>query len=104
MVMDIFSTITSPVFSELIILVRGDETSAIPLDVTFFEAIRTMKQVRPFKLVFSFDTLSQFYNGERERQRLVEVLDIVNAEGLLDFLDSPFVIDTRLSVMLRFRV
>jgi len=90
--MEIFSTITSPVFSELVIVVKGDEISDIPSDFTFFVALRTMKEVRPFKLVFSFDTHPPFYNGEREQQRLMEVFDVLNAEGLLEFLDSPPVI------------
>jgi len=90
--MEIFSTITSSVFSELVIAVRGYETSDISSDVTFFEALRTMKEIRPFKLVFSFDTLAQITHGEKEQRRLAEVLDMVNAAGLLDFLDSPFII------------
>jgi len=90
--MEVFSTITSPVFSELVIVVKGDEISDIPSDITFFEALRTMKEVRPFKLVFSFDTLAQFTYDEKDRRRLAGILDLVNAEGLLDFLDSPPVI------------
>jgi len=90
--MEIFSTITSPVFSELVVVVKGDETSDISSDFTFFEALRTMKEVRPFKLVFSFDTTTRITRGEKEQRRLAEVLDMVNAEGLLDFLDSPSII------------
>ena len=51
-----------------------------------------MKEIRPFKLVFSFDTLAQIIHGEKEQRRLAEALDAVNAEGLLDFLDSPSII------------
>jgi len=92
MVMEVFSTITSPVFSELVIVVKGNETSDIPSDLTLFETLRTMKEIKPFKLVFSFDALSPITHGEKEHRRLVKVLDLVNAEGLLDFLDSPPVI------------
>jgi len=94
MVMEIFSTITSPVFSELVIVVEGDDTSGIPSDFTFFETLRTMNEVRPFKLVFSLDSQIPAIYDRVERQGLVEALDLVNAQGLLDFLDSPFVIDS----------
>jgi len=90
--MRIFSTITSSTFSELVVAIRGDDIFDIPPDITFFKALRTMKEIRPFKLVFSFDTLAQIIHGEKEQRRLAEALDAVNAEGLLDFLDSPSII------------
>jgi len=90
--MRIFSTITSSTFSELVVAIRGDDVFDIPSDITFFKALRTMKEIRPFKLVFSFDTLAQIIHGEKEQRRLAEALDAVNAEGLLDFLDSPSII------------
>ena len=92
MVMEVFSTITSSMFSELVIVVKDVETSDISSDVTFFGALRMMKEVRPFKLVFSFDSLFPSIHDEEERQRLAEGLDLVNAKGLLDFLDSPPII------------
>jgi len=89
MAMDVFSTITSPVFSELVIVVNGDEISKIPSDFTSFDALRMVKEIRPFKLVFSSEILSPSAYVEQIQRRLVEVLDQVNAEGLLNFLDSP---------------
>jgi len=89
MAMDVFSTITSPIFSELVVVVDGDEISDIASDFTFFDALRMMKEVRPFKLVFSSEFLPSLVYVEQAQRRLVEALDRVNAEGLLDFLDSP---------------
>jgi len=85
--MEVFLTITSPVFSELVIVLTDYEIPRLPSDVTLFKALRTMKEVRSFKLVFLFDPLSQDHEGGR--RRLVEVLDLVNARGSLDFLDFP---------------
>jgi len=49
---EVFSTITSPVFSELIIVLDHDEIGLLS-DVTFFEIFPRIDQVRPFALVFS---------------------------------------------------
>ena len=50
-VMEVFSTITSPVFSKLAILIRGDEAVRLLSDITLFETLHAMNEVRPFKLV-----------------------------------------------------
>lgn len=89
-VMEIFSTITSLVFSELVIVLRDKEIPGLPLDVTLFEKLRAMKQVRPFKLVFLLDDLHQV--GEKRQRKLVGALDLAKANGLLDFLDFPPII------------
>jgi len=91
-VTEVFSTITSSVFSELVIVLNGEEMSGISSDVTLFETLRTMNELRPFKLVFSFDALSRSVHDEERQRRVTEDLDLVNAKGLLDFLDSPFII------------
>ena len=91
MAMEVFSTIASPVFSELVVVLDGEETPDLSSDLTFFETLCKMNELRPFKLVFSFDFRSSV--GEEAGQRvLVEALDRLNAEGLLDFLASPFTI------------
>ena len=87
-VMKVFSTISSPVFSELAIILGGDEIADLPSDVTFFETLRTMKEVRPFKLVFLLDALSPA-REEEARRRLVGALVWADVEGLLDFIDPP---------------
>ena len=85
-VLEVFSTITSPVFSELVIVLTGEHSSYLPQEVSVFETLRTMAQVRPFKLVFLLEVSDPL---QREaQQELVGALDSVTARGLLDFLDS----------------
>ena len=84
--MEVFSTIASPVFSELIFVVWHDQSARLLSDTTFFETLRAMKEVRDFNLVF----LLQIPNPPtREGRRFELALAEVNAKGLLDFLDSP---------------
>ena len=84
--MGVFSTITSPVFSELVI-VFADYVVHFPQNVTLFETLRTMYEARPFKLVALFEILDSS-RGE-VRWGLVEAMESAVAEGTFDFLDSP---------------
>lgn len=84
--MKIFLTITSPVFSEVVIVLREYEIASLPSQVVLFQALRTMNKVKPFKLAFLVE-ISGFY--PEERQELAGALDSVIAKGLLDFLESP---------------
>ena len=84
-VVEVFSSITSPVFSELVVILVG-RVAWLPQEVTLFEALRAMNEVRPFKLVFSLE-VPDYREGEG-RQELARALDSVTASGLLDFLDS----------------
>ena len=84
--MEVFSTITSPVFAELVVVLWEYQIRTLSAEVTLFQALRTMSKVRPFKLVFLVE-VSDPYLGEREE--LAEVLDSIAADGLLDFLESP---------------
>ena len=87
--MEIFSTVTSPVFSELVIVLRSDQFLRLLLDSTSFEALRMVHRVRSFKLVF----LLYIYHLPHERQRVFErALETASAGGLLNFLDSPPVV------------
>jgi hypothetical protein len=65
--MKVFSTITSPVFSELIILVRASGVTRAPFDVTLFETLRTMNQARPFRLVFLLITPDPLLGEARQK-------------------------------------
>lgn len=85
--MEVFSTISSPAFSELALIIEGHTVTYLPQDVTLFETLGEMNQAKPFKLVF-LPQASKLYQ-EEVRQGLVEALDIVVAGGLLKFLDSP---------------
>ena len=82
--MEVFSTITSSAFSELVIALGRHDTS-LPCGPAFFEALHMMHVVRPFKLVFLLE-VSNFLGAQRE---LEEALASVTARGLFDFLDSP---------------
>ena len=86
-VMEVFSTITSPVFSELVILSRGDTAARLTSEVKLFETLHAMNKVRPFKLSFLLMSSDRFL-GEARRE-LAEALDLVAARGLFDFFDSP---------------
>jgi hypothetical protein len=84
----VFSTITSPVFSELVIIPDCGAPAYLHREVTFFEALREMNEIRPFKLVFSLEG-SEYPNWETLRRELTEALGSATAKGLFDFLDSP---------------
>ena len=81
-IMTVFSTITSPVFSELVIIIKADGVARLPSEVELFETLRTMNGVRPFKLAFLL------VDPEFSRE-LARALESVIARGLLDFLGSP---------------
>ena len=85
--MEVFSTITSSVFSDLIFVLWHDQFTRLLSDDTLFLTLRTMTEVRPFKLAF---LLQVPHLPSREGRRKFEAtLESVITEGLLDFLDSP---------------
>ena len=86
-IMGVFSTIASPVFSELVVVLAGDPATYLPRNVALFETLGRMNAVRPFNLVFLLN-VSESFRGEA-RPKLKGALDSVTAKGLLDFLDSP---------------
>jgi hypothetical protein len=86
-VIEVFSTITSPAFSELVILIGVDAAARLPSEVTLFETLRAMNKVRPFKLVFLL-MAPRLSLGEAH-QKFAGAFDSVIARGLFDFLDSP---------------
>lgn len=85
--MEVFSTVTSPVFSELVIVLEDDAMSYLSKQVMLFETLRMMNEVRPFRLVFLLE-IAYFYQ-EEVRRGLVEALALITPKGPLDFLDSP---------------
>lgn len=84
-VAEVFSTITSLVFSELIVVLAGC-AAYLRWEVKLFNTLRMMSEIRPFKLAFLLEGPSP---SRWEARQLVEVLESVAAKGLLDFLDSP---------------
>jgi len=83
--MDVFTTIASPKFSELVIIHTGYAIDHLPEEVAFFETLRKMNEVKRFKLVFLLE-VEEFWDPRLE---LVKALDSVAAKGLLGFLGSP---------------
>ena len=88
-VIRVFSTITSPVFSELVVIIGGP-VAYLPHNATFFETLSRIHEVRPFKLVFLLE-VSDPWNTERG---LEQALNLATAKGFVDFLDSPPTIRT----------
>jgi len=84
----VFSTITSPIFSELVIVRSGKWTHNIAYDVRLAQTLQMMHKVRPFKLVFLFE--GPYSSGPVDRRReMMEAVDDAVSKGFLDFLDSP---------------
>ena len=89
-IMQNFSTLTSPVFAELVIICWYDQFIHFLLDATSIETLRVMGTVRPFRLVF---LLNVFDNLSKEvGQTLDSALRLDVTKGLFDFLDFPPVI------------
>lgn len=86
-VMKLFSSITSPVLSELVIVLLSISVARLHHEIALFRVLREMSEVRRFKLVFLLEPWD-FSQGEVLRN-LERALDLVSAKGLLDFLDSP---------------
>lgn len=81
----VFSTIKSPVFSEVVIVITSYAVY-LPTGDTLFKTLREMNEVRPFKLVFLLEA-SDFHQEQVQRE-LVEALDVINANNSLNFLTS----------------
>ena len=87
-VKEVFSTLTSPVFSELVIVLPGHGANALRWEPIFFKTLRWMYKFRPFKLVFLPE--GPFFGREGvTRLEVAEALDSATANGFLSFLDSP---------------
>lgn len=84
---EVFSTITSLMFSEIVVVLGHDEIARLPSDAALVETLSAMHKIRPFKLVFLL-MVSDRLRGVGRRE-LVEALDSVTSKGSLDFLDSP---------------
>ena len=83
---EVFSTIASPVFSELVIVFSGHKIGTLPPDIPLFTTLSTMNEIRPFQLVFLCQVSG---HSQGEARELEEALEPVYAEGVLDFLASP---------------
>lgn len=85
--MDVFSTITSTVFSEIVVILKDENIAHLHQEVTMFETLRGMNKEKPFNLVFLLEVPdSRQWEAQDE---LEGVLDFVAARGHFDFLNSP---------------
>ena len=90
--MKAFATIVSPVFSELVVILREENVAYLHREVVMFKTLRKMSGIRPFKLVFLLGVLD---TSQREvQQEMEKALDFLAARGDIDFLDSPPIIRT----------
>ena len=80
-----FSTITSPVFSKLVIVLDGDLRAHLPPGILLCEGLRELNRVRPFKLVFLFEGPD---SGGNARHALASSIPSHTGIGDLDFLYS----------------
>ena len=85
--MEAFSTITSPVFSELIVVIWYEQFTSLPSDIAFFKTLSMMNEVRPFKLGFLLQVHSP--PSREGRLRLERAVESLTETGRLDFLNSP---------------
>ena len=83
--MKVFSTITSPVFAEFVIVLDG--RYGLPHEAELLETLDRINDVRPFKLVFLLEVSDSL--RDLARQKVTEMLEILTTRGLLNFLDSP---------------
>lgn len=82
-----FSTITSPVFFELVIVVTYRGVKNLPQGAKLLETLRETNEKRPFKLEFSFAVTDLLW--EEERRELARSSDAMAVKSCVDFLDSP---------------
>ena len=84
---EVFSTITSPVFSELVIVLLADVMSYQPTTGYFLcKGLRELNEVRPFKLAFSFE--GHLWGGDIQGALAIRTASQTRTSDL-DFLDSP---------------
>ena len=79
----VFSTVTSPVFSELAIVVTSDAVMKLPWDAALFKTLRKMNEIRPFRLAFLPDASA--FHREKLQRELWGALSLATAQGFLDF-------------------
>jgi len=85
---DLFSTVTSPVFFDVVVILQVSIISDPNfLQSTLFRAVRDMCEVRPFRLVFWLGRSSQ--DREDDMERLKEMIGVQAAEGRLGPLPDP---------------
>ena len=82
-VRELFSIITSPLFSDLVVKLPPHETR-LPLAFIWFRELRRTSEARRFKSEFSLEVP----DPRQARRELLKSLESVTAEGLFDFPNS----------------
>ena len=84
---DLLSTVTSPVFSDVVIILQDIIVHRdIPLNA-LFRAVHDMSKVKAFRLVFRLGKLPR--DRERDREKLKELIEAEAAKGGLGLLLHP---------------
>ena len=87
---ELLSTVASPVFSDVVIILQDDIVRSHFLRYKLFAAVRDMSKVKPFRLVFRLGKLSR--DGEGDRERLKGLIEAEAVKGRLGPLLHPPVI------------
>ena len=85
---DLLATVTSSVFSDVVIILPDAIIHDLNLQNTLFRAVQDMYKVRPFRLVFWLGKLP--VDGEDNRERLKEL--IASEGGLGSLLHPPVIV------------
>jgi len=75
------------VFSELVIVIGSYALAHLLQDMSLYETLRKMNELKPFELVFLPEGPDS--DQKRTRQELEGAIDSVTSDGYLDFLASP---------------
>jgi len=88
--MNLLSTITSPLFSDVVIIPEASTEHRASLRFTLFSVVRDMYQVKPFRLVFCLWT----WDGDQGNpvEGFKTILDAEVTQGTFGFLPYPPVI------------
>ena len=81
------STITSPAFSEFIIVLDRNPMTYLPQELPLFKTLGKMYKIKPFKLVFSLKVSHLSQAGAR--REFAGVLGLVTGNDHFDSFDSP---------------
>ena len=76
---DLLSTVTSPAFSDVVIILRHDTIRDEKFLQVLFRVVQNMYKVKPFHLVFWLGTALR--GGEDDRERLKKMIGVQASEG-----------------------
>ena len=85
-VRETFSTITSPVFSELVIILGYDPMPSLPPGILLGEGLRELNKIRPFEWVF---LCVDPHWDIRDPGEVLASSTVFGTRGSLSFLGSP---------------